>query len=217
MPEPHDNNKISSYAVICPTNSGLTEEIFANNLYSNYFAYHMVTGCLDGSLLLWRSVPAGSSNSQWFLVGRIALQQGPILAISASVCGRKIATISKGHLSTSAIHIWECARIEDAGSFILEDTLYFDAEVVASNWLTIGNGQFLLGVCSRGKVQVYTQKRCGGQCNLEPEKSFEGNIWVCLAASDTNPTIQDFFWGPKAMIVVVHDEYISLFSKFSYL
>nr|XP_018623449.1 uncharacterized protein LOC104087701 isoform X2 [Nicotiana tomentosiformis] len=216
LPEPHDNNKISSYAVICPTNSGLTEEIFANNLYSNYFAYHMVTGCLDGSLLLWRSVPAGSSNSQWFLVGRIALQQGPILAISASVCGRKIATISKGHLSTSAIHIWECARIEDAGSFILEDTLYFDAEVVASNWLTIGNGQFLLGVCSRGKVQVYTQKRCGGQCNLEPEKSFEGNIWVCLAASDTNPTIQDFFWGPKAMIVVVHDEYISLFSKFSY-
>ncbi|KAJ8529305.1 hypothetical protein K7X08_036140 [Anisodus acutangulus] len=218
FPDLHHHDKISSSAVICPTNSGLSEEIFSNNLYRNYFSYHMVTGCLDGSLQLWRSVPALSSNSQWDLVGTVAPHQGPISAISASVCGRKIAVISKeGPLSTSTtIHIWECVRVEGAGSFILEDTLYFDADVVASNWLTIGNGQFLLGVCSRDKLLVYSQKRCGGQCNLEPERSLEGDIWVCLAASHTNPTIQDFFWGPKAMIVVVHDEYISVFSKFSY-
>ncbi|XP_059312441.1 uncharacterized protein LOC132063754 isoform X1 [Lycium ferocissimum] len=218
FPDPRHHDKISSSAVICPTNSGCSEEIFANNLYSNYFAYHMVTGCFDGSLQLWRSVPAASSNSLWDLVGTVALCQDPILAISASVCGRKIATVSKeGPLSTSTtIHIWECVRVEGAGSFILEDTLYFDADVVSSNWLTIGNGQFLLGVCSRNKLHVYAQKRCGGQCILEPERSLEGDIWVCLAASHTNPTIQDFFWGPKAMIVVVHDEYISVFSKFSY-
>ncbi|CAN4111428.1 unnamed protein product [Withania somnifera] len=218
FPDPHYHDKISSSAVICPTNSGFSEEIFANNLFSNYFAYHMVTGCVDGSLQLWRSVPAVSSNSRWDLVGTVSLHQGPISAISASVCGRKIATISKeGPLSTSTtIHIWECVRVESAGSFILEDTLYFDADVVASNWLTIGNGLFLLGVCSRDKLHVYAQKRCGGQCNLEPERSLEGDIWTCLAASHSNPAIQDFFWGPKAMIVVVHDEYISLFSKFSY-
>ncbi|KAF3659150.1 putative dof zinc finger protein DOF2.5-like [Capsicum annuum] len=218
FPEPHHHDKISSSAVICPTNSGFSEEIFSNILYRNYFAYHMVTGCVEGSLQLWRSVPAVSSNSQWDLVGMVALHQGPISAISASVCGRKIATISKeGPLSTTTtIHILECVRVESAGSFILEDTLYFDADVVASNWLTIGNGQFLLGVCSRDKLHVYAQKRSGGQCNLEPERSLEGKIWVCLAVSHTNPTIQDFFWGPKAMIVVVHDEYISVFSKFSY-
>ncbi|XP_055817097.1 uncharacterized protein LOC129886437 isoform X2 [Solanum dulcamara] len=218
FPDPHHRDKISSYAVICPTNSGFSEEIFANNLCSNYFAYHMVTGCVDGSLHLWRSVPALSSNSQWDLVGMVAMHQSPISAMSVSFCGRKIATISKeGPLSTSTtIHIWECVRVEGAGSFILEDTLYFDADVVASNWLTIGNGQFLLGVCSRDKLNVYAQKRCGGQCNLELETSLEENIWVCIAASYTNPTIQDFFWGPKAMIVVVHDQYISVFSKFSY-
>ncbi|TMW99714.1 hypothetical protein EJD97_002109 [Solanum chilense] len=218
FPDPHHHNKISSSAVICPTNSGFSEEIFANNLYSNYFAYHMVTGCVDGSLQLWRSVPAVSSNSQWDLVGTVALHQGPISAVSASICGRKIATISKeGTVSASTtIHIWECVRVEGTGSFILEDTLYFDGDVVASNWLTIGNGQFLLGVCSRDKLHVYAQKRCGGQCNLEPEKSLEGNIWLRLATRHTNPTIQDFFWGPKTMIVVVHDKYISVFSKFLY-
>lgn len=218
FPDPHHHDKISSSAVICPTNSGISEEIFASNLYGNYFAYHMVTGCVDGSLQLWRSVPAVRSNSQWDLVGIAALHEGPISAISASVCGRKIATISKeGPLSSSTtIHIWECVCVGGAGSFILEDTLNFDTDVVASKWLTIGNGQFLLGVCSRDKLHVYAQKRCGGQCNLEPGRSLEGNIWLCLAASHTNPTIQNFFWGPKAMIVVVHDEYISVFSKFSY-
>ena len=45
-----------------------------------------------------------------------------------------------------------------AGCFTLQDTLSLNGDAVALNWLALGNGQLLLGVCLRNELQVYTKK-----------------------------------------------------------
>nr|GLL40532.1 uncharacterized protein LOC109185807 [Ipomoea trifida] len=220
FPSPYNHDLASSFQVVCPTNSVLRElQGSAYEKSSNHFTYHMATGYSDGSLKLWRSMPATILNSQWDLVGMLYTHHGPVLGISSSSCGRKIATISKADEATTSsnLQIWECVHLMDEGSFILEDTLSFDAEVVALNWLTMGNGQFLLGVCTSNKLQVYAQRRSGGHYILKPEKSLEGSIWVCVAESHTKAIIRDFFWGSRATIVVAHDEYLSLYSRLLFL
>ncbi|CAH9071342.1 unnamed protein product [Cuscuta epithymum] len=220
VPAPYNHDLVSSFEVLCPTNYVLSmDQDSSYEKCSNHFSYHLVTGCSDGSLKIWKSKLAKSLNSQWELVGLLCIHSGPILAISSSSCGRRIATISKIDKATTSsnLHIWECVHLMDQGSFILEDTLYFDSEVVALNWLTMGNGQLLLGVCTGNKLQVYGQRRCGGHYIMKSETSLEGRIWVCIAECHTKATIHDFFWGPKATIVVAHSEYFSLYSRLLFL
>ncbi|CDP08656.1 unnamed protein product [Coffea canephora] len=224
LPAPYDEDMISSFAVVHPSNFFSFEEqgwSSADEFSPSYSTYHMVTGCSDGTVKLWRSLPANLSSlkSLWDLVGVIAAHQGPVLAISPSVCGRKIATVSHaGCLSSaSTVHVWECVHFGTGGKFILEDTICFEGEVVALNWLMLGNGHLLLGVCSQNELKIYAQRRCGGQDSLKSEEHVEGNIWVCIAVTSKYPLIQDFFWGPKATVGVLHHDYFSLFSPFSLL
>ncbi|KAL2536324.1 transducin family protein/WD-40 repeat family protein [Forsythia ovata] len=221
FPAPHKDDKVTSFAVVCPEDLILSEEqmlISNNKKDACYYPYHLVTGCIDGSLKLWRSVPdqSLSSSTKWDLVGVLAVHQGPTKAISPSVCGRKVASASAADQSNSSsiLHIWECVHVHDAGSFIKEDELYLDGEVVGLHWLMMGNGKLLLGVCLQNELRIYAMRRCGGQDVLKSGKPLERNVWICIAVSQTNSAICDFLWGPKGTILVVHHKYFSLFSQF---
>ncbi|XP_034708565.1 uncharacterized protein LOC117931671 isoform X3 [Vitis riparia] len=220
FPDPHIHDQVTSYAVVCPANSipSLQQgQVSSNDLHIDIPAYHMATGCSDGTLKLWRSNSSRLSNPHflWELVGMFVAHQGPVSAISLTDCRQKIATICMaGHLSTaSTLRIWESVHLTGAGSFVLEDTISVDGDVVALSWLALGNGQLLLGVCMQNELQVYAQRRCGGQTLLSSGKSLELHIWFCMASARTFPSIHDFLWGPKATAVVIHSNYFCLFGQ----
>lgn len=221
IPITNNDDMVTSCSVVCP--SALVSSVekkltSADEIGSTCYAYHMITGCSNGSLKLWRSTPAPSlgSETNWALVGALTSQQGPILAVSPSPCGQKIVSASKtSHPNKSTILcIWECMHVKGAGSFMLEDKLCFDGEIVAFNWLKLGIGQLLLAVCSQNEIRIYASQRRGGQGVLTSEKPLEENAWICIAANSHLPPIFDFLWGPKGTAIVVHDKYFSLFSHF---
>lgn len=217
FPVPHNVDKVTSCAVVCPRELVLSVEqkLSAEESDSCYYAYHMITGCINGSLKLWRSIRAQSlsSDANWDLVGVLTSEQGPILAVSASSCCRKIATATTTNYPncSSTLSIWECMHFQSSGSFMLEDNLSFDGEIVALDWLGLGNGQLLLAVCLRGELRVYASRRRGGQDILKSGKLLEGNAWICIAVTSALPAISDFLWGHKGTAIVVHDKYFSLF------
>ncbi|KAK6137078.1 hypothetical protein DH2020_029177 [Rehmannia glutinosa] len=196
FPVPHNDDKVTSCGVVCPSDLVLSVEqklSSVDGMDSCCYAYHMVTGCVNGSLKLWRSMPAQSlsSDTYWGLVGVLTTDHGPIVAVAPSTCGRKIATASTtNHPNySSVVHIWECMHVQSSGCFMLEDKLCVEGEIVALNWLRLGNGHSLLG-------------------------PLEGNAWFCIAVASALPAISDFLWGPKGILVVVHNEYFTLFSHF---
>ncbi|KAG8391959.1 hypothetical protein BUALT_Bualt01G0241500 [Buddleja alternifolia] len=230
LPVPHNGDKVTSCAVVCHGDMVTSMEqkmSSAHEMGNCCYAYHMITGCINGSLKLWRSTPTQSltSGAEWDLVGVLTSDQGPILTVSPSACCRKIATASITNPPATAstinppnysttVCIWECMHVQSAGSFMLEDKLCFDGEIVAVNWLTLGNGQLLLGICLQNELRVYAPRRCGGQDILKCEKPVKENAWVCIALNSDLPAISDFHWGPKGTLMVVHDKYFSLFSHF---
>ncbi|XP_017233889.1 uncharacterized protein LOC108207949 isoform X2 [Daucus carota subsp. sativus] len=216
LPEPHNQSQVTTYDVVSRTTTVMSQkqkEYSANELRGSYAAYHLATGCSDGRVRLWRS-KSSIRDSHWELVGVLDTHQSPIMAASATECGRKIATITPTSQSNSltTLHIWEAVYLSFAGRFILEDSVVLDGKVVALSWLTLDNGQFLLGVCLQNKFMVYGQRLFGGHNLLKSERSSNRKIWFCVASSHTHPEIQDFSWGPNASAVVVHNEYFSLFS-----
>jgi WD40 repeat protein len=104
---------LTSSTVRCPINFVPYEE----ETTSKDFAYHMVNGCADGSLKLLKF--NSSSNSNWEIVGTLAAHEGPILKVSLTDCGKKIATVSPKS-TCSTLCIWGSVNLLTAGSFILE-------------------------------------------------------------------------------------------------
>ncbi|KAL0379376.1 UNVERIFIED_CONTAM: DmX-like protein 1 [Sesamum angustifolium] len=157
-----------------------------------------------------------SSDANWSLVGVLTSEQGPILAVSASACCRKIAMASTTNYPSyfSSLSIWECLLVQSAGSFMLEDKLFFDGKIVALNWFRLGNGQLLLGVGLENELRLYALQRQGGQDILKCETPLKRNAWICIAVYSGLPAISNFLWGPKGTAIVVHDEYFSIFSHY---
>ncbi|XP_073278071.1 uncharacterized protein [Primulina huaijiensis] len=221
IPAPHDDDQVTSYSVACPNDLivSLEQKLSSDSgRGGRCYAYHMITGCLNGSLKLWRSLPTRSSSSgaNWDLVGVLSSGQGSITALTPSPCCQKIATASPSDQQncSSILCIWECMHVHNAGIFLLEDKLCLDGEVVALSWLMMGNGQLLLGVCLQSEVRVYALRRCGHQNFLKSGKPMEKNIWHCIAVHSASPAIHNFLWGPRGTIIVVHDKYFSIFSQF---
>ncbi|KAG9154666.1 hypothetical protein Leryth_026330 [Lithospermum erythrorhizon] len=218
FPDLYKFDVVSSFAVLSPRSvmsSNVGNVCSANQMYKNYPAYHMVTGCADGSLKLWRSVQNESSSLEWDLVGIHSTHQGSVSKVCPSCCGQMIATVSSTDVSNkSTVMIWESVNLAVAGGFMLEDTLCVDGEVVSINWLMMGNGMAVLGVCLKYELQVYAQKHSGVLGNLTSDTSLKGSSWVCIAVSPTRLSINDFFWGSKAMPILVHDKYFCFFSHF---
>ncbi|XP_022770599.1 uncharacterized protein LOC111313959 isoform X2 [Durio zibethinus] len=224
LPEPHLCDQVTSFAVISP--GGLTpvqqKLPFDNDPYSSKCpAYVMATGCSDGSLKLWRCNPyePSISHTPWELVGMFTAHQGPVSAICLTTCGRKIASIGSDSPSNAVCNlcIWDSIHLVNSGTFMLEDTWSLDEDVVALNWLALGNGQLLLAVCMHNELRVYAQKRCGGHALLNSKKSLGIQIWFCIGISHTFSVIHDFLWGPRTTGVVVHASYLSLLSPWLFL
>ncbi|XP_027907848.1 uncharacterized protein LOC114167099 isoform X2 [Vigna unguiculata] len=215
---PSSNDLVTSFAVANPgTVSHIQQEFgFANDLCSNYPTYIMVTGSSEGILKLWKSKPGNSLTQHlpWELVGVLVAHDGPIKGICFSDCGEKIATI--GHESNSnainTIHIWDAVPLISAGTFILEDKIKTNSDVIALRWLTLGTGELLLGVCLHNELQIYAPKRCIGTTLSNSVNFSKMNIWVRIAYAHTFIPIYDFLWGPRAAAVVIHRNYFSIFS-----
>ncbi|XP_047315657.1 uncharacterized protein LOC124919462 [Impatiens glandulifera] len=214
LPDSHENDEVTSFSVVCPNISILSEKqnlYMGNELCGPYPVYHMATGSSNGSIKLWRSVLEDESRSRlhWELMGMLDAHEGQISVISATDCGRKIATVSSvDHLAT--VHIWELVYIAHSGKFILEDTLSLEGEIISINWLTVGNGQLLLGVSLPHEIKVYSPRYHVARSLVRKGKPIVGDIWFCISSTETYAVIHDFLWSPNATIVIVHDEYFSV-------
>ncbi|XVF33142.1 hypothetical protein REPUB_Repub17cG0142900 [Reevesia pubescens] len=224
LPEPHLRYQVTSFAVISPGGLTCVQQKLPSDNYpysSKSPAYVMATGCSDGSLNLWRYNPYEPSISKtpWELVGMFTAHQGPVSAICLTNCGGRIATIGSDSPSNAVcnLRIWDSVHLADSGTFMLEDTLSLEEDVVALNWLALGNGQLLLAVCMHNELRVYAQKRCGGHALLNSKKSLGMQIWFCIGISHTFSAIHDFLWGPRTTGVVVHASYLSLLSPWLFL
>ncbi|KAJ8748468.1 hypothetical protein K2173_003364 [Erythroxylum novogranatense] len=223
LPEPHSHNQITTFSVVCPGNLIPKEESlgFHKDTCSCVPAYIMATGSCDGSLKLWKS---NSSNHRtpyipWELVGEFVAHHGPISAICLTDSGHKIATICKeSHVEeTSIMHIYDLVNIMGAGSFVLEDSLPINGDVLSLRWLALGNGQLVLGVCLQNELRIYAQKCSNAQIFLNHGKTPNLHFWSCIAIKQTVPAFCDFVWGPQATAVVVHDRYFSVLGQWLFL
>lgn len=208
-PQLHTCDKITSVATLCTSslNYSLQTKHYSVN-DARYSVYHMATGNSDGYVKLWSSNFAKSLSlpCQWELVGTFSFDANPISALSFTDCGTKIATITTlCDSNSSVLRIWECVHLLRSGSVVIEDTITFDGHVVALKWLTSGSGQLLLGVCLPNKVQLLTQRRCGGQSLLGSQTKLQ--IWCCLGTSQISPPVNGFLWAPGATPLLVHDYY----------
>ena len=218
FPSPHTDDLVTSFAVVGPGNlsQGQQRFDFANDLRNSYPAYIMATGCSDGSVKLWRSNPGNPStlHMPWELVGVFVAHDGPVKGICLTDCGQNIATFCNKRKSNAAptIHIWDAVNLISAGTFILEDKLTLESDVITLNWLTLGTGQLLLGVCLQNELRVYAHRRYDGLTFSNSVNFSKMNIWVCIAFVHTSLPIRDFLWGSRATAVVIHGNYFSVFS-----
>lgn len=219
FPSPNDSNQVTSFSVVCPSSFCSFVQHDQNStdaLHYSYPPYIIATGYTDGSLKLWRKGKGEFPSSMtWELVGALVEKQGPISKISLTDSGQKIATIcASGHPDVArTLNIWESVTIVGTGCFILEDTLSLDSDVISMKWLTLGNGNQILGVCMKDKLQVYAQRRFGGQYVPESANSSHMHVWFCIAYALISPPASDFFWGRGATAAVVHQDYISLYGQ----
>uniref|UniRef100_A0A7N0UFG9 RAVE complex protein Rav1 C-terminal domain-containing protein n=1 Tax=Kalanchoe fedtschenkoi TaxID=63787 RepID=A0A7N0UFG9_KALFE len=217
-PQLHAHDQITSAATVYTGSSNYSlpmKHDFVSD--ARYSGYHIATGYLDGTVKLWKSNSAKtlSPSCQWELVGAFASDGNPVSALSLTDCGRKIATMTTfSDSTTSMLRIWECMHLLGSGSTVLEHTIPFDNHVVALRWLASGSGQFLLGVCMPNKIQLFTQRRCGGQSLFGSQTKMQ--IWCCLATTLISPPVNDFVWGPGAAPLVIHEYYFSLLEPWVY-
>lgn len=215
---PSSNDLVASFAVADPgTLSHRQKEFgFTNDLCSNCPAYIMATGCFDGSLKLWKSNRGNplALHLPWELVGMFIAHDGPVKGICFTNCGQKVATFCKRTdlNDVNTVHIWDAVNLIIAGTFILEDTLKLESDVITLKWLTLGTGEFLLGVCLQNELQVYARKRYDCLTWSNSVNFPKLNVWVHIAFAQTSLPINDFLWGPGAAAVVIHGNYFSIFS-----
>ncbi|KAK7349415.1 hypothetical protein VNO77_06766 [Canavalia gladiata] len=215
---PSSADLVTSFAVVDPaTLSHRQQEFgFSNDLSSSYSTYIMATGYSDGSLKLWKNKPGipVTLHLPWELVGSFVAHDGPVKGICFSDCGLKIATFCNKSNSNdvNTIHIWDAVNLVSAGTFLLEDKLKPESNVITLKWLTLGTGELLLGVCLQNELQIYAHKRYDGLTLSNSENFPKMNIWICFAYAHTSVPIYDFLWGPRAAAVVVHGNYFSIFS-----
>lgn len=221
FPDLQNCDQVTSVAVVPSDNSMLSIQQYLvsyNGLCGNSCGFQMATGFSNGILKLWKISRSESTISErefppWELVGMFTAHQGPVSAVSLSSYGGKIATISMDDQNGStSLHIWESIFLIGGGSFLLEDAISLNTAVVALNWLSIGNGQLLLGVCMPNELRIYSEKR-SNQILRKSQNAKEMHIWNCIALYHTYPVSHDFLWGPKVTPILVHEKHFSIFSQ----
>ncbi|KAG8051653.1 hypothetical protein GUJ93_ZPchr0001g33135 [Zizania palustris] len=181
--------------------------------------YHIATGYSDGTVKLWKMTCADKplqtekENHNWGLVGTFGADRGPISAISLSSCGR-VATVGRNvQKNTTSIHIWKAVKLMGDGSFLLEDALMIQGPVVGLEWLSLGDGRFLLAVYLLNELHIYSHKHPYFHNVLHTVNSKQKHLWICIALSHSHHDIGSFLWGPKATGVLVHKNHLALFTS----
>uniref|UniRef100_A0A803KZQ1 RAVE complex protein Rav1 C-terminal domain-containing protein n=1 Tax=Chenopodium quinoa TaxID=63459 RepID=A0A803KZQ1_CHEQI len=213
------HNDITSISVVSPSLSmHYLQNKLVNDSCLNNFPFHMATGHSDGRSRLWRINLSDLSVGQtpFELVGIISSLQSPVTAIAVADWGQKIATIcSDGHRNNvNMLYIWEPLHLTGAGTLELEDKICLNGKIVAFTWFQIENILFL-GVCFQNELHIYSRRVCSVQISHDLEKLPESSSWVCIAIVRTSPTICDFVIGPRGTLVVIHENYFTLFSHWS--
>lgn len=220
LPNSQNHDQITSFAVAHQRTFVPVQQKLASSGEPYTPAYIMATGSADGSLKLWRSNVGKPSIFQvpWELVCAVVTHQGPLTALCLTDCGRKIATISKDNHkpNTKNVHLWELAYL-GAGTLLFEDELSFESNIVAVDWLALGNGQFLLGICLQNELCVYSLKRFDGHTLSGITKSLDTKTWVCIGIAHTLPSNCGFLWGPRTMAIVLHDHYFCIVSPWLFV
>ncbi|XP_062213038.1 uncharacterized protein LOC133913785 [Phragmites australis] len=187
--------------------------------YRTVPGYHIATGCSDGTVKLWKMTCADNSLQTekerhiWELVGMFGAHRGPITTILLSSCGRVITVGRDIQKNSTSIHIWEAVKLMGDGSFLLEDALMSQDHIVGLDGLSLGDGRFLLAVHLPNELRIYSHKHPSFRNVLHTENSKEEGLWSCIALYHSHHDIADFLWGPKATIVLVHENHLSLFSS----
>uniref|UniRef100_A0A1D1XGP0 DmX-like protein 1 n=1 Tax=Anthurium amnicola TaxID=1678845 RepID=A0A1D1XGP0_9ARAE len=226
FPRSHDIRKVTSIAVPPPNKFYPSVQqmwISSKHIHRNSSLYHMVTGHFDGTVRLWRTpslrtpdMPSDGRYLPWELVGMFIAHHGPVSGLALSGCASNIATFCKEDSSgISNVHIWQFVYLLGGGSFLLEDKVSLDGDIVALNWCALGNGPSILGVCLPNELLLYSPK---GSCNLKLQKSGKApdmQKWVCIARCYSYAIAQDIVWGPRLTPVLVHERHLSVFSQWS--
>ncbi|KAI4369823.1 hypothetical protein MLD38_018227 [Melastoma candidum] len=217
FPEPHCHDPITSCCVVRPSMSFSfleNEKSSVKDSQDKQRAYIMATGCSNGTLKLWNSCKASDGLYLWELVG-MAGHRSPISKLSTTDSGHHIAVLHRASNlgSGDSLRVWSAVNIIAGGCLFLEDTIDLDGDVVAMNWSALGNGHQILGVCLLDKLLVYTCKRYGGHYLLRSGQPDPAHAWVCIAYTHISSPVSCFFWGPSLTAVIVHGEFICMFSQ----
>ncbi|OEL19860.1 DmX-like protein 1 [Dichanthelium oligosanthes] len=187
--------------------------------YRTVPGYHIATGCSNGTVKLWKMSCADNSLQTekgghiWELVGMYGAHQGPVSMVLLSSCGRVVTVCRNLMKDSTSIHIWEEVKLIRDGSFLLEDALILQGQVVGLDGLSLGDGRFLLAVYLPNELRIYSHKHPSFQNVLRNENSKEEHLWRCIALSHSHHDIAGFLWGPKATITLVHGNHLSVFSS----
>ncbi|XP_072962625.1 uncharacterized protein [Typha angustifolia] len=226
FPSPQESDQTTSSAIVSMNKSVISVEQYVssyNGSGNSSPSYHLVTGCFDGTLKLWKmSCEENAFHSEkeilcWDLVGMFTAHQGAVTSISLSSCGFKIASASTSpQTNITSLHVWEPVCLMGGGSFLFEDAIILQDTVVGLSWVSLGNGQLLLGVCLPNELRIYCHRRPSGQNLVHSKKSKEMHFWNYIAVAHSYPVIKEFFWAPKVTPVLVHEKHFSLFSQWQF-
>lgn len=215
------NEAVTSVFVCAQSNCMLSTQLFSRSYTSMLNKYHMATGYSSGILKLWKMSYKESQISlpefvPWELVGTITAHDGAVNTVSLSSDGSKISTFSiNNRNNSSTLHIWEPIHLVNGGSFLLEDEISIDGSVVSLDWLSLGNGHFLLAVFMPSEVRIYSERRSDLIIEKTAKKT-DMHIWCCIAISHTSPISHGFLWGSMLAPVIIHEKQFSLYSRWSY-
>lgn len=187
--------------------------------YRTVPGYHIATGYSNGTVKLWKGSCADNSLQTekgrhiWELVGMFGAHERPVSTVLLSTCGRIITASRNLKENSTSIHIWEAVKFRGDGSFLLEDALMLQDHIVGLDGLSLGDGRFLLAVYLANELRIYSHKHPSSHNVLHTENSKEEHLWRCIVLSHSHHDITGFLWGPKATVVLVHDNHLSLFSS----
>ncbi|CAO2835453.1 unnamed protein product [Amaranthus hypochondriacus] len=212
------NDEITSVSMVSPSISMHSHKL-VNDCYSCGSLYHMATGHSDGRSRLWRFNLSESSvdHTPFELVGIFSSLEGPVNAISVADWGQKIATICPDGVENNVnmLFIWEPLHLTGVGTLELEDKICLHGKVMAFNWFQMENILFF-GVCFQNELHIYSRRIYNIHASSDLEKFQGASTWVCIGVVHTSSTICDFVLGPRGTLIVIHENFFTLFSHWSF-
>ncbi|KAL3700862.1 hypothetical protein R1sor_018884 [Riccia sorocarpa] len=176
--------------------------------------FDVVTGGVDGVLRLWKVGVEKSQRSEgWRSVGSLRLYNGPVTRVA--VCNGGATVASSGSTVDGAdtcVHVWGADTFSEENGFSLEGSFVLPEPVVSLSWLEGGSGVSVLGVATKGSVNLFAQCRTSG--SESSSGLSESGIWACLASSAlTGVAASSLSWETQGSLVVTCEGHILIYSN----